>query len=428
MIRIEGIEYTPDEAKAMGYRQIRPNVWAKKVEREVVPGEVTRRVYRFNPIVIDGVKYNSEEELIAAGFEKVEESADGRIKWRKASQIMIDGVPKSEAELLALGYTKVNGQWRLQTSNQVISTNEDDLYVASMRAQGYEYLFGEWKRIEDWNTRGYWFSESSGSWIVRFMDTQETDIAEQVALYNKKMIDPCNSRVTREMMEAAGFVEAYGQWRLEDDWDLYGWNVETNTIDESIVSTSGADDLWSVIPEVKSLETLLISGESQYVDGRYYTVDQLGRMDYDYFCGEWRPMIDWNSRGYYKAQDKQDATRLWWVLHLDGSWNLVRKQGFEECDVEMNGKVFRRSELEKQGYHELFGEWKTSSQWSELGWVKKSMKTGNGLWENVDGPYGDFPGCLMSYYYIMFHGTPIRPDLHMKVIHDGKTISIDELY
>ena len=34
----------------------------------------------------------------------------------------------------------------------------------------------------------------------------------------------------------------------------------------------------------------------------------------------------------------------------------------------------------------------------------------------------------MTYYYILFNGSPIRPDKFVKVIHNGKTISIEQLY
>jgi hypothetical protein len=398
VVRIEGLEYTPEEARSMGYEEYRPRHWRKKetIQRFPVQGEVVKR---FVPIKFGGVTYDSEAKLIAAGFEKVSEE-NGRVKWRLTTQ---------------------------QQQTQETQLPQGDHYAASMRSQGYEFLFGEWKEISDWNRRGYWLDESKGTWIVRFMDGFESDITQQAALYDTKMIDPCNSKVSRDMMETAGFVEAYGQWRLEDDWDLFGWNVDTNTIDQSLVAQSGADDLWSVVPDPKALNAKLIAGESQHVDGRYYTTDQLYSLDYDYLCGEWRPMIEWNSRGYYKA-DHQDATRLWWVLNLDGTWNLVRKQGLDECDVNLNGAIVPRSELEKQGYYELFGEWKTYQQWASIGWVRTTMEDGNFLWENVHGPYGQFPGCLMSYYYIMFHGTPIRPDMHKKVIHNGKTISVEELY
>jgi len=439
IVRIGDIEFTPEEARAMGYAEIRPNVWAKTIS-ERIPEKITevrKFVSRFVPITVGGKTYTSEDQLIADGFKKISEEG-GRVKWTKPMTITMNGKQYTKEQLIALGYVNFNGQWVLETElmaqgwskgqagqwikREIRVKDDDSVYAANMRSQGYEMLFGEWKLVSDWNRRGYWLED--GQWIVRFMDGFSTTVDEQVVIYNKKMVDPCNDKITRSQMESAGFVEAYGQWRLEDDWEYYGWDPLSNEIDEEMLEED-PDMLWSVIPAPKSLEINLIEG-AQYVDGNYYSVEQLYAKDYDYLCGEWRPMSEWNARGYYKASDKQDATRLWWVLSRQGIWNLVRKQGFHECDVEVNGQLVPRSELEKQGYEELFGEWKSTSEWRQLGWMPSSK--GKGIWENIEGPNAAYPGCLMSYYYIMFDGNPIRPDKYKKVIKDGETISVDELY
>lgn len=442
---IEGQEYTPEEAELMGYKEIRPNVWAKTEQ-------VARRVV-FQPITVNGKTYYTAEELVADGFRQVSTN-NGVTRWVKPSTVTINGKQYTKEQLIAEGYVLINGQWRLQSAWEAegwvkqadgswmfssSSSGEDELYARTMRAEGMEYLFNEWRSVEDWNRRGY--VKVKGGWKVKFLDGLETDIQNQETLVSLKMRDPCDQKVTRKMMERAGFIEAYGQWRLESDWRELGWDAETNTVDTSLVDTSDVADLWSIVPRSRALQTNLNPGRTQYVDlgngdgPQYLSVEELHDLGYDYLCGEWRHMLDWNSRGYFKGiTEEEDLTTkaLWWYLSKEGIWTLVNKQGWDSCDVEIRPGVKKtRAELAAQGYHELFGEWKTIAEWKQHGWRKANIDKDSefyGLWEHVDGPNGNYPGCLMSYYYIMFHGSPIRPDLHLKVVHQGKSLTIPQLY
>lgn len=453
IVIINGNEYTPEEAKTLGYEQVpgRSNVWR---QAKVTRTEVRRIKPEFKSITINGESYNTKAELIAAGFREVS-SSNGHITWVKPPTVNINGKSYTQASLLEEGYIQINGQWRKQEAweNDGYSRNGEGVWIKSkntradaeyrtrMEADGYYELFGEWKTEEDWNKRGYWNKQNN--WQVVFSDGYNTTVQEQENIYSLKMKDPCNTKVTRNMMESAGFIEAYGQWRLEDDWESLGWDSSTNTIDPDTIEENSFNDLWSIIPEPKSIEIHLTSGQSQYVkgvdgnkEGTYYSVEELYEYDYDYLCGEWRPMTEWNARGYFKGSNSNDfhsAKSLWWVLSKEGIWKLVRQQGWSDCDVEITPGEGRRSrsELESQGYHELFGEWKTIPQWRETGWRKSNVGEDSeyfGLWEHIDGPNANYPGCLMSYYYIMFGGNPNRPDQNSKINHEGKTIGVVQLY